>query len=254
MELRTQELPSPDEWESARTVAGAMLGVKGAAYLTAPAVADFVAQASAEAAELARTAPDLVTALESVYRTLVIPDGERLQTARASAALVQRLPQLTGIKLVQTVASPELAGATPTAAGKSLASASAVAEALNRFPWHRLDPLREAMNGEDDRAASAAAVVHAVRDALQRDELVSGISSALAACEEGIFAWLSDARPKSDVVHEWHDDPRRVDPIERSGRVTRAGRGGNDTVITGLTSFLNAHPNDAVEVTWRVVP
>jgi hypothetical protein len=88
-----------------------------------------------------------------------------------------------------------------------------------------------------------------VRDALRRDELVSGISSALAACEEGIFTWLT---PPS--VPQPPTPPPPPSPGNRSGRVTRAGRGGNDTVITGLKSFLDAHPNDAVEVTWRVVP
>jgi hypothetical protein len=268
MELRTQELPSADEWEKARTVAGAMLGVPAAAYLTAPAVADFVAQVTAKARDLAQTAPDLVTALESAYRSLGIEDGDRLRTARAGAALVQQLRHLTGVKLVQTVASPEPAGATPTAAGKSLSSAAAVAGAVSRFPWHRLDPLKQAMNGEGDRAAAAAAVVNAVRDALQRDEIVSSASAALSACEEGIFAWLSSVsnvppvppvpQPGPGPDPQPHPQPGPgpgpIDPAERSGRATRTGRGGNAPVLAGLKTFLDTHPDDTVEVTWRVVP
>jgi hypothetical protein len=248
MELRTQELPSHDEWDKARTVAGAMLGVTAAAYLTAPAVADLVAQVSAKAGELAQTAPELVTALESAYRTLGIADGDRLRTARASAALVQQLRHLTGVKLVQTVGSPELAGATPAAAGKSLHSAAAVTGAVSRFPWHRLEPLRQAMDGEGNRAADAADVVNAVRDALQRDELVSGVASALAACEEGIFRWLTPPPPSPDPM------PLPPKPGERTGGTTRAAKVGNGPTLTELTSFLDAHPDDAVEVTWRVVP
>jgi hypothetical protein len=248
MELRTQELPSHDEWDKARTVAGAMLGVTAAAYLTAPAVADFVAQVSAKAGELAQTAPELVTALESVYRTLGIADGDRLRTARASAALVQQLRHLTGVKLVQTVGAPELAGATPAAAGKSLHSAAAVAGAVTRFPWHRLEPLKQAMDGEGSRAADAADVVNTVRDALARDELVSGIAAALGACEEGIFRWLTPPPPPPDPKPV----PHKLG--ERSGRVTRAAKVDNGPTLTELTSFLDAHPDDAVEVTWRVVP
>jgi hypothetical protein len=148
MELRTQDLPSPDEWQQARTVAGAMLGITAAAYLTAPAVADFVGQVTAKARDLARTAPDLVTAVKQVDQLLAVKGGDRLRTAEATATLVRRLPHLTGVKLVRAVASPDLAGATPAAAGKSLASAGAVAGALNRFAWQRLEPLTAAMTGE----------------------------------------------------------------------------------------------------------
>ncbi|TDP91198.1 DUF6079 family protein [Labedaea rhizosphaerae] len=248
MELRMQELPSPDEWQHARTVVGAMLGVTAAAYLTAPAVADFVGQVTAKARELAQAAPDLVAALESTYRALGIQDGDRLRTARASASLVQRLPHLTGVKLVQTVASPDLAEATPAAAGKSLLSAAAVVDALNRFRWRRLDPLKSAMDGEGKRAAAAAAVVNAVRDALQRDELVNGMATALSACEDGIFAWLADATPSS---------PPPIPPPapgRRSGGATRTGPADNGAVLADLGKFLDDHPGDTVEVVWRVVP
>jgi hypothetical protein len=255
MELRTQELPSPEEWEKARTVAGAMLGVPAAAYLTAPAVADFVAQVTGTARDLARTAPDLVAALEPVYRRLGIGDGDRLRTARATAALVQRLPHLTGVKLVQTVGSPELAGATPTAAGKSLSSAAAVAGALNRFPWHRLDPLQQAMNGEGDRATSAAAVVNDVRDAVQHDEIVTAAASALSVCEEGIFSWLTTGKDdRKDDERRPDDDGRTSGKVAPTGGATRAGRGTDDSVLTDLKSFLRAHPEDTVQVTWRVMP
>lgn len=265
LELRTQELPSADEWEAARTVAGAMLGVTAAAYLTAPAVADFVSQVTAKAADLAQTAPDLVTAVESTYRTLGIGDGDRLQTARAGATLVQQLRHLTGVALVQALASPELAGATPTAAGKSLISAATVAGALNQFQWHRLDPLRTATNAEGSRSGAAATVVNAVREALQRDELVSAAAAALTACEEGIFTWLADVPPIPAADPAAGADsasgprsapgtgPRPIDTA-RSGRATRTGRNRNDPLLADLATFLDTHPNDTVEVTWRVLP
>lgn len=254
MELRVQDMPSPDEWEAARTVAGAMLGVPAAAYLTAPAVADFVSQVTAKARDLAQTTPDLVPALEAVYQRLGIGDGDRLRTARACAALVQQLRNLEGVKLVQAVAAPSLGDATPTAAGKSLSSAAAVAAAVNRFSWQRLDPLRQAANAEGSRAASAAAVVNGVRDALEHDEIVTPIATALSACEDGIFAWLADGRtePSPEPVPGRGSGP--IEPGSRSGRATRTGRGGNDTVLADLKAFLARHPDETVEVTWRVLP
>jgi hypothetical protein len=262
MELRTQELPSPDDWEAARTIAGAMFGITGAAYLTAPAVADFVGQVTAQARDLAQTAPDLVTALERVYQGLGIEDGDRLRTARATAALVQRLRHLTGVKLVQAVASPDLGPATATAAGKSLSSAAAVTDAVSRFPWQRLDRLRQAMNAEGDRAASAAVVVNGVRDALERDEIVSSVAPALRICDDGIYAWLAsdqaDPQPGPGPIPgpgpQPGPGPGPIDPASRSGRATRTTRGGDDAVLADLKAFLARHPDEAVEVTWRVLP
>ena len=78
MELRTQDLPSPGDWEAARSTAGALLGIPAAAYLTAPAVAEFVGKVTDTARDLAQHAPDLITAVESAYRRLGIADGDRL--------------------------------------------------------------------------------------------------------------------------------------------------------------------------------
>jgi hypothetical protein len=129
-----------------------------------------------------------------------------------------------------------------------------VAGAVSRFPWHRLEPLKQAMDGEGSRAADAADVVNAVRDALARDELVSGIAASLGACEEGIFRWLTQPSPPPDPkpVPSRPGEPPK--PGERTGRATRAAKVGNGPTLTELTSFLDAHPDDAVEVTWRVVP
>ena len=245
MELRTQDLPTPEAWTAARTTAGAMLGVPAAAYLTAPAVADLVGKVTGTAGELAKHAPDLVTAVETAYRRLGLADGARLRTARDSAALVQRLRHLQGVTLVEALAAPALGSATPDAAGRSLKSADTVASALNGFAWDRLTPLQKAMDGEGDRAASAAEVVNALRDALERDELATPIAKALQECEDGIFAWLADPLPP----------PPPPPPLrDKGGRATRGAHAGNDVVLHELTAFLNKNPDSAVEVTWRVLP
>lgn len=265
MELRTQELPSADEWEAARTVAGAMLGVTAATYLTAPAVADFVAQVTTKAAELSRTSPGLVAVVETAYRRVEITDGDRLRTAKASAALIQQLRHLDGVKLVQALAGADLGDATPVAAGRSLASAETVERALTAFHWDRLEPLREAMKGEGPRAAEAAAVVNALRSALEQDELPAPVARALAACENGIFAWLAAGAPATTgpaLTAPGSTGPGitgqpsapRPTPGNREGHANRLRGADNSAVLGQLTAFLEENPDTVVEVTWKALP
>jgi hypothetical protein len=250
MELRTQELPSADEWEAARTVAGAMLGVPAATYLTAPAVADFVAQVTTKASDLSRTAPGMVAAVETAYRRLEIADGNRLRTAKASSALIQQLRHLDGVKLVQALAKASLGDATPVAAGKSLASAEAVERALAAFHWDRLEPLRDAMKGEGSRATEAAAIVNDLRSALEQDELPVPVARALAACENGIFTWLAAGTPPPPPPPPG-PTPK---PGVKEGHANRPRGAENSGVIKQLTAFLEENPDAAVEVTWKAMP
>jgi hypothetical protein len=244
MELRTEVLPTAEEWAAAGKVGGGMLGATANAYLTAPAVADFVNQVVIKATALAQTAPELVSTLESAYRRFGLTDGDRLRTARATAALVQQLRHLTGVKLVQVVGSADLGHATAVAAGKSLDSAAQVSRALTEFQWHRLDPLLQAMDGEGERAASAADVVNRLRDALERDEMVTSIGSALRSCDEDIFTWLNVPVDLDPVVPP--PDPAR------SGRASRPRRGDDEVVLGELRAFLSAHSEETVDITWQV--
>ena len=102
---------------------------------------------------------------------------------------------------------------------------------------------------------SAAAVVNDVRDAVQHDEIVTAASSALSACEEGIFAWLTaDKDDQQDDSRRTEDDGRQSGKAAPTGGATRAGRGTDESVLTDLKSFLQAHPEETVQVTWRVMP
>ena len=181
-------MPTASEWSDATAVAGALLGVSGAAHLTAPAVADFVGKVVERATALTATAPSLTSAVEAAYQHMSLPSGQRLDTARRSAELVQQLRHLSGVELVRRIGSADLGGATPAAAGTSLASAEKVSAALNGFEWSRLAPLFEAISSEADSDGRAAAVVQSLSAALQQDELVTPVAKALKEADDGIFA------------------------------------------------------------------
>lgn len=257
MELRAQELPSADEWAQARTTAHDLLRVSGASFLTASGVADFAGQVGARSRELSGGAADLVSAIESAYTRLGITGGPRLRTAQAAAAVVARLRHLEGIDQVRAVASPALDGATPAAAGRSLESAAAVTAALRGFHWDRLDPLLAAMRTEGARSDAAAAVVDGIRKALENDELVTSVVSALAAGESGIFSWLAATPPARPPIPDLDSD-RSDDPEpprgEPTGRRTVSAGVEDRALLADLRGFLELHPGATVEVSWRVVP
>ena len=256
MELRTQPLPTESEWAEATATAGALLGVHAAPHLTAPAVADLERKAIESAKALSGPAPTLVSALELAYGRLRVDSGARLDTARASGALVQRLTHLSGVELVRRLASADLGGATPAAAGTSLASAEKVAGVLGSFDWRRLDPLLEAMRREGDAATRAAAVVNDLRSALQQDELVTSADRALKAADDAIFSWLRAhlAAPPGGRGDDTDGGPVIEPPVSRGGRARKPAGTSDGQVLEELGAFLTEHRTDEVEVTWRVVP
>jgi hypothetical protein len=260
MELRTQAMPSASEWSAASSMAAALFGINSSAHLTAPAVADFVEKVVERATALSGSAPGLVSALESALRSAGIEGGARLETAKASAALVQQLRHQSGVDLVRTVATAALGSATPAAAGKSLASAGDVTTALNAFDWSRLAPLTRAITTEAGDAASARDVVEALRTALHQDELVTPIAKALKDADNGAFRWLANRggpAPKPDD----HDDPDPskddvtvIDHARFDGRARRHAGTSDEQVLGELRAFLAANRDKTVDVTWRVVP
>ncbi|KRE61577.1 hypothetical protein [Nostocoides sp. Soil756] len=258
MELRTQPMPTASEWSDATASAGALLGVSGAAHLTAPAVADFVGKVVERATALTATAPSLTTAVEAAYQHMGLSHGQRLDTARRSAELVQQLRHLSGVELVRRIGSADLGGATPAAAGTSLASAEKVGAALNGFEWSRLAPLFEAIKSEADSDGRAAAVVQSLLAALQHDELVAPVAKALKEADDGVFAWLA-SRPvlppkesDDDRVVD-HGDEHVIDTARFTGKVVAHRADEHGRILEELRAFLAEHPEDHVEVTWRVV-
>lgn len=251
MELRTQPMPTLAEWTEAVAVAAALFGVTSSPHLTAPAVAGLVDAVRSAASQASSVAPALVSGLEQAYRRVGIDSmsavPQRLDTARTTGALVQQLKHQTGVSLVQTLARAGLR-TRATAAGKSLSSAASVTASLASFEWGRMAPLLEAMKGEGPRAESAARIVNALRDALDVDEIVTPVSTALKAADDAVFAWLSEgttAAPKR--LHD-EEQPTRAP----RGTATRLAGGSDDELMELVKTFLADHANEAVEVTWQV--
>mgnify|MGYP001179613518 CR=1 FL=1 len=252
MEMRAQAMPTGPDWTAATRAAAELFGINASTYLTAPAVADFVGQVKARAVELAASQAELVAAIEAAYaRAGVQADvsEHRLAQARRTAELVQQLRHLDGVKLVERLAQAGF-GSGAAAAGKSMASAIPVTSALRSFEWDRLNPLRQAMAGENDDAASAARIITGLQDALVSDEIVRPIGQALKKADREIFDWLASLHP-----HPVAKPPSAARPLpqDTGGSALRAAGSSSDDLVRQVRSFLDSHSTRAVEVTWRVL-
>ena len=93
--------------------------------------------------------------------------------------------------------------------------------------------------GDDDpRSREAGQILGKLRAAMASDEIVTAFAPALQAAADAAFDWAlrgSRAEPPVDDV------------------VRRRVRGHTREVLAELREFLDAHPHDDVEITWRVM-
>jgi hypothetical protein len=258
MELRTQPLPEPVQWDDAVPRVGSLLGVVVNPHLTAHAVAELSEKARAAAAAHYDAASAAVSELEAAYRRLGQRlDGRagRLASARAAATLVDEIRKAADrVQVVSTIAGARLP-ATDQAIAASITSSMAVAGALSGYRWERLSPLCDAERGEDPRGRRAAAILAELRRALTSDEIVIGLQKALRDSEDAVFDWLADGQ--SPAGRAAADRGATIVSATPSGArglggVARAKGAPAEPVVAELTRFLEEHRDEDVIVEWRV--
>ncbi len=266
MELRLQPMPTQTEWSAAIKGAAELLGVPASPYLTPQAVATLTQEVREATRGLTAPAQQLVARLESAYQRLGQPtDGsarteDRLTTARRAATVASALQQLQGVELVRRLGS-EVEDGRGGAVGTSLTQAASVSNALERFRWDRLDPLRAA---EHDLAAKG--ILDRLKNALTSDEIVARAAEALQRADNEAFEWAVANRPVApkppvdgpspDAPDDVPVSPGPVGPaVDRPGSHTVTRRPGEtgEVVVEQLREFLQANADKQVEVTWRVV-
>jgi hypothetical protein len=260
MELRTEPLPTPDDYRLAVGRAATLFGLVANPYLTAPAVAELTERLRNEVASRVDVAAALVPKLEHAYGQLSLNPAStsgRLATARAVAELLGRLrTSVDRVKLVEALAHAELP-VTDAAAAKSLSTAAAVGEALSSYRWDRLGPLFDAQSGEDESSRQAEAVLRTLRSAVLADEMTNGVRQALDAAGDAVFGWLAARAPAPPVTPPAVPPigPNDVDipvPVHKGGRAVRAKGAPGRAVLEQLESFLAEHSDEQVVVEWRV--
>lgn len=189
-EIRSQRLPSEEDWETTRPRAESIFGIAASPIRSASNVSALVSQLK-EAAETHRAgAADLVRQLEAVGEPFApSTDANRPQTAKAASDLLERLLAADDVDAIGALAAAEVP-TTGQALGRSVKSAEKVAAAIREANWELLRNASE-LGGEWE--GRARALKDRVRQALERDEIAVGLPEVLAAEARHATGLLSEA-------------------------------------------------------------
>ncbi|BBZ54540.1 MULTISPECIES: DUF6079 family protein [Mycobacteriaceae] len=196
IELRAEELPAQQAWDSARIKASKLFGYTSPrSYLTGANVAEFADQVRARAANSISEVNHLIDQLKSAHHQLEFApgDGDRLTTALALRTFIETLSSTSGnVAAITTMADVSLPVGLETA-GQILADADRDHRAQRAFKW---DLLRKLKTGTE-RAGEAGDSARAIWSALQNAISVPGrsLSDELSSGLDKLVTWVVQDEP-----------------------------------------------------------
>ena len=259
MTLRSQELPTEEEFEQASARAAGLFGVGRQPVRSARAVHAIAGEVRRRAGDLLPAAETLVDKLKRHGGTLGLDDNSpRLGTARAAAHLLNRL---TGSG-DSTASLRALAGADLPREGAiyraSLDTARKLADALGGVRWQILDQL-PGLAGEagTETAEAARTILDELRSVARRDEHEVTLAGPLAHAEQAAID-LIIAKPRPERrPDQTPDEPTDVfrERFPRMEGVTRRRVPARDVmdIVEELCDAADANEDAEFEITWRIV-
>ena len=248
-------MPTASEWSDATTVAGALLGVT--ARHTSPLRPW---PTSCKVVERATALPATVPSLSSPWSRRTSsrvgrPASDSTRTPLRRAGATAAAPE--GCRAGPRMGRGPTCGATPAAAGTSLASAMKVECALNGFPWDRLGPfLRSYPVARATLTAAALRVVDSLRGSAGGGRARHGDrrrrSRTLTAASSGGWPGHSCRRCAARSLSATEAAPVIDPPVQRAAGRPHSRHGTPDAFIAELRISRRAS-GGSVEVTWRVL-
>ena len=175
-ELREQTLPDRDQWETAVQLANDIFKVSVSPLCKASTVAELEGKVKDKSTSSVEACQNYVSKLQEVISRLGLStEGDRLKTARATAALVERIKAKPEDEVIAVLTSAEIA-TTATAMGECRSKAQGLAGTLDRTSWDTFSTIQKL---SDDNQAKAQSISDAVNQAINSDEHVIALGSAL---------------------------------------------------------------------------
>ncbi|MEU4615305.1 BREX-2 system ATPase PglY [Streptomyces umbrinus] len=279
--LRSQPLPSEEDWSAARQRFTAIFGESAPTLRRGRMVNQLARQIAQQAGAHQEAARELVTQLERHVGFLHLDEtaeGGRLALARRAVELLQELTRSAGQgaagarKTVEALAAFDFGTVGADRFGTSVKQARAVAQALDSASWTTLDlATSEGPEGE--------ALLESLRNAAQSDQRTNDLKEALARTQREVLALVKRNRatqtppPAPPVPAPGPNDVPLDRPTSHPqvpeqtpspgpstpGRVRRSG--GGRTTASRAVAELQAEiaelaarePGTEIEITWQVV-
>jgi hypothetical protein len=188
--LMEEKLPDPSEWQIAVDRVAKLFGEAPSPLLKASNVANLAASVKKKAAE-ARSAcylfcerlKDRLTKLGIDTKT-----SDRLRTASATHALVDRLSTCDAKQVVSVLAKATIA-TTEAAMGECFSKAAKLTGVIDGTSWEMFDALTKL---NDDRQAHVDSIRESIRKALTEDEHVFALGPALSEAQNKALRILTE--------------------------------------------------------------
>ncbi|WP_030709491.1 BREX-2 system ATPase PglY [Streptomyces sp. NRRL F-2580] len=283
--LRSQPLPSEEDWEAACQRFEKIFGKPAPTLRRGRIVNQFARQITEQARGHQEAAAELLARLEehtSFLRLDETDEAGRLAIARRAVALLDALTKAAGQgaagakKTVEALAGFDLGQVNPDRYGTSIVQARTVAQALAAASWNTLDlASAEGPDGE--------ALLDSLRNVAQKDQRTNDLTEALARTQREVLALVKRNRAAAapqpapvpvqpapgpgDVplttVTSHPRVPEEITPAPVASAGGSRGRrsGGGRTTAARAAAELQAElaelaarePGATIEITWRVV-
>jgi hypothetical protein len=209
-ELRQQKLPDQGRWDLAVERAGSIFGVAASRLLNANNVGTLSTNVKSKAAEKRHGCQAYSARLrERMGKLGLAVDGaDRLKTATATVAVVERMHTVSAEELVDQLATAVVA-TSEAAMGECVGKGAELEGNLDTANWEIFEAVAKL---SDERKQAAEQILAEVRQALTSDEHVVQLAPALKGAQAKAVRLLTKSAPTPPTKHPERPEPEVVTP------------------------------------------
>ena len=245
-EVRTQQLPSKEDWEAARPIAHAVLGVQSSPILSAASVLALVSAAQEVASEHETPCRSLIDGLHNATQALGgAAEGDRIKTATAALDLLEAVRAAESIEVVSQLAKLE----PPTSAqalGRSIKSAEQVSAAMERAQWKLFGLVTDLAGewGEQGRGVRDRVIA-----ALEHEELAEPLPDLLDQENRIATDLLAEAARQATTPGKKPPRPRPKPALDSQGSAKNLSGEEAKPILEELSQ--RSDELEHIDVSWR---
>jgi hypothetical protein len=250
LELREQRLPNPVQWAIAVGRAGSIFGVAASPLFKASNVVALATGVKLKVTDARRACQTYCQRLQDRLGKLGItaPDTDRMQTATATLAMIERLSDVEPAEVIDVLATVYVA-TSESAVGECLSKATELAERLDATDWEIFDATTRLT---DERKAAADGISSSICQALASDEHVISLAPALKEAQAKAVRLLTTPTSVTEPKVEPQPVPRPGRTILRQGGEQHLTLRAAQDLIARLAHELRAGQDIHINIGWVI--